>query len=285
MVWAAPPALATCHQFTVSGSPNPVNEGQTVTVTVTRDGNVGPSNIDVSTIDETAKAGDDYTKLSKTVSFSTDLSQTASVPIASHNTPEGERTFRVHLSNPGGCTINTAYEVGSDVRVSIRANGITTTTTSTTAGSSTTARPSTTTTSAQSPTTAAPSTARSPTTAATTAPPKSGTTTPSSATTGATTGPVTPGGTTTAPSSSPGPQSSTPDTGQPSDGQNPSSTESTVAGEPDAGVAAAPTSSGDKGNDKLPAGVVAVGLLGVAFVSSTAMSTYLKSRGGPARLD
>ena len=45
-------------------------------------------------------------------------------------------------------------------------------------------------------------------------------------------------------------------------------------------VAAAPSlPSRNEGNDKLPAGAVAVGLLGVAFVSSVTMSTFLRSRG------
>src|SRR5207248_8404377 len=138
MVWNAPSALAQCQHFSVSADPQFANEGQTVTVTVSRDGAIGPSNVDVSTVDESAKAGDDYTKLSKTVSFSTDTSQTFPVPIATHSTPEGDRTFRLHLSNPGGCTVNTAYQLDGDVRVFIHANGVAPPTTTTTAAPTTT---------------------------------------------------------------------------------------------------------------------------------------------------
>src|SRR4051812_14473237 len=43
LVVQAPDALASCHAFTVSASPSTVAEGGTVTVTVTRDGNVRES--------------------------------------------------------------------------------------------------------------------------------------------------------------------------------------------------------------------------------------------------
>src|SRR5207248_3087038 len=158
MVWNAPSALAQCQHFSVSADPQFANEGQTVTVTVSRDGAIGPSNVDVSTIDESAKAGADYTKLSKTVSFSTDTSQSFPVPIATHSTPEGDRTFRLHLSNPGGCTVNTDYQLDGDVRVFIHGNGVTTTTT---AAPTTTTRPPTTTISTTRPSTTAATTATS----------------------------------------------------------------------------------------------------------------------------
>ncbi|MGH2758142.1 MAG: hypothetical protein ACRDKJ_01105, partial [Actinomycetota bacterium] len=57
------PAQAACHAFTVSASPTSPAEGGRVTVTVSRDGAVNPSSVRVSTIDETARAPSDYTRL------------------------------------------------------------------------------------------------------------------------------------------------------------------------------------------------------------------------------
>jgi hypothetical protein len=120
----AAPAVAACHHFTVSASPNPVAEGSALTVTVSRDANVAPSHVDVSTIDETAKAGQDFQPLSRTVSFTNDIKQSFPVSIISHATSEPARTFRLHLSNPGGCAVNPNFVLDPDVRVTIGANGV-----------------------------------------------------------------------------------------------------------------------------------------------------------------
>ena len=58
-VLTAVPAAAACHHFSLAANPATVTEGATVTVTVSRDGNVGPSHADVSTGDARAKAGRD----------------------------------------------------------------------------------------------------------------------------------------------------------------------------------------------------------------------------------
>src|SRR5437016_10728438 len=67
------PALAACHHFTVTAIPTSVAEGAKVVVTVSRDGNVAPSKIDLSTVDETAKAGTDYVGIHQTVSFTSEV--------------------------------------------------------------------------------------------------------------------------------------------------------------------------------------------------------------------
>jgi hypothetical protein len=125
IVWAAAPAAASCHHFTVSASPNPVAEGRTLTVTVSRDANLAPSHVNVSTVDETAKAGQDYTPLNRTVSFTNDVRQSFPVSVLSHATSEPARTFRLHLSNPGGCAINPNFVLDPDVRVTIEGHGAT----------------------------------------------------------------------------------------------------------------------------------------------------------------
>ena len=159
---AAPPALAACHAFTVKVDPTQPTEGGTISVTVSRDGAVNPSQIDVATVDGTAKAGQDYTALKRTVSFTTELSQTFFVPITDDTTVESNETFRVHLSNPGGCQINTRYSIGPDASVTILDDDTAATTTPT-SSTTTTLRPRTTTSTAS-------------TTTSTTAPPPTSTT-------------------------------------------------------------------------------------------------------------
>ena len=119
----APPALAACHAFTVTAKPSSVTEGAAVTVTVSRDAAVAPSNVDVETIDETAQAGLDYRGVARrTVSFSNDTAQSFDVPTVDNTEPEQAETFRLHLSNPGGCAVNPNYVVGPDVTVTILDN-------------------------------------------------------------------------------------------------------------------------------------------------------------------
>ena len=135
--FAAPAANAACHAFTVKADPAQPTEGGTMTVTVSRDGAVNPSQVDVETVDGTAKAGEDYTALKKTVSFTTDLSQTFPVPTTDDKTVEGNETFKVHLSNPAGCQINTNYSVGPDATVTIIDNDSAAPTTASTAAPTT----------------------------------------------------------------------------------------------------------------------------------------------------
>jgi hypothetical protein len=118
-------ALAACHQFNVSVNPSSVTEGGKVAVTVTRDGGFAASNIDVSTVDETAKAGKDYTAVHQTIQFAnntSDLSRSFQVATINNSIHETTETFRVHLSNPGGCAINPNFDVGPDARVTIKDN-------------------------------------------------------------------------------------------------------------------------------------------------------------------
>ena len=167
------PALAACHHFSVNASPDSVTEGGSVGVTVSRDGSVGPSNIDVSTVDQTAKAGQDYTALRRTVNFTSETSQAFQVKTTDDNQPGGAKTFRLHLSNPGGCAVNPNFVVDPDVTVTINDNG--------SAATVTTAGATTTTASVPSSTARAPSTARTTAIASTTtAAPTSATVAPSS---------------------------------------------------------------------------------------------------------
>lgn len=123
-VWEGPVVLAACHHFSVAASPNPVSEGAALTVTVSRDGAVASSSVQISTVDETAKANQDYMPLSRTVSFTNETQQTFMVSILDDNqSNEPTQTFRLHLSNPGGCAVNPNYVVDPDVRVTITEDG------------------------------------------------------------------------------------------------------------------------------------------------------------------
>jgi hypothetical protein len=131
VVVGTPIAFAACHHFTVTASPATVAEGAKVTVTVTRDAAVRDSRIDVSTVDETAKAGTDYQAMHRTVSF-TGSSTAQSFPLQTlddHRTGEGNETFRLHLSNPAGCNAPVQpFVVDPDARVTIQDEAATATT-------------------------------------------------------------------------------------------------------------------------------------------------------------
>ncbi|MGH2759094.1 MAG: Calx-beta domain-containing protein [Actinomycetota bacterium] len=91
-------------------------------MTVSRDAAVNPSDIHVSTIDESAKAPADYTKLDEQVELTSETSKTLSITIVNDTAAEGAETFRVHLSDPGGCAVNPNYQVAPDARVTIQAS-------------------------------------------------------------------------------------------------------------------------------------------------------------------
>lgn len=129
------PAVAACHAFTVTATPDRIGEGGTVTVKVMRDAAVNPSQIDVSTVDESAQAGADYQELHRTVSFTNETQQTFSILIANDGTAEATETFRVELSNPSGCAVNSNFSVGPPARVTIDDDDQPATTTPSTAGS------------------------------------------------------------------------------------------------------------------------------------------------------
>lgn len=132
-------AVAACHAFEVTVEPASVAEGTVVQVTVSRDGAVGASQIDVETVDGTARGGADYTAVSRrTISFTNETSQTFPVQTTDDSEREPAESFRVHLSNPGGCTVNPNFSVGPDATVTIAANDDAAAPSTTRAGSATT---------------------------------------------------------------------------------------------------------------------------------------------------
>jgi hypothetical protein len=116
---SAPDATAACHAFTVSVTPKSVKEGGTVTVIVGRDAAVGPSDVHVRTVDGTAKAGSDYTELHQQVEFTSETMKTYPVPTKQDTAQEPNETFKLKLSDPGGCAPNPNYTLGPDATVTI----------------------------------------------------------------------------------------------------------------------------------------------------------------------
>lgn len=114
------PALAACHSFTVQVEPPALREGDRVTVTVRRDAAIAPSQIDVSTADATATAGEDYEGVDRTVAFTDETQLTFEISTTDDDVDEPAETFRVRLSNPRGCSVNPSFVVGPPARVTLR---------------------------------------------------------------------------------------------------------------------------------------------------------------------
>jgi cobalamin biosynthesis Mg chelatase CobN len=115
----AVPGYAACHSFTVGVSPASVNEGGSTTATVSRDGNVNPSSIQVDTVDESAVAGRDYVAFHQRLSFTTETSMTFQVTTIHNPSHEGSQTFRIQLSSGMGCTVNPNFVYGTPARVTV----------------------------------------------------------------------------------------------------------------------------------------------------------------------
>jgi len=116
---ATVPGFAACHSFTITISPGSVNEGGTTTATVSRDGNVNPSSVQVDSVDESALAGRDYVGIHQRLSFTTETSQTFTVTTLHNPAHEGSQSFRVELSAGMGCNVNPHFAYGSPARVTI----------------------------------------------------------------------------------------------------------------------------------------------------------------------
>lgn len=72
--------------------------------------------VDYATIDDTAKAGSDYSSTSGTLTFSPGVtSQTVTVQVNGDTTVESNKTFFVNLTNPSNATIADAQGVGTIV--------------------------------------------------------------------------------------------------------------------------------------------------------------------------
>lgn len=122
LVASAGPAVGACHSFSVKATPARVNEGTKVKVTVSRDNASDPSSIEVETVDDTAAAGQDYTKIQRTIAFTNETEQSFDIATTNDTANEGDETFKIHLSNPSGCKSNPSFVVGDDADVIIAAS-------------------------------------------------------------------------------------------------------------------------------------------------------------------
>jgi hypothetical protein len=115
-------AARACHSYTVSVSADTVAEGSAVTVTVRRDVGVTASQVHVQTVDGTAVGGRDYEPIDRVIAFGAESIQRFDIAIVDDAETEPAETFGLHLSDPGGCALNTNYVLGPDARVTILAN-------------------------------------------------------------------------------------------------------------------------------------------------------------------
>ena len=74
----------------------------------------GPATVDYATADGTAKAGEDYTESSGTLTFAAgETEKTVAVPVLDDAKDEGEETFTLTLSNPSGALIGDGEATGT----------------------------------------------------------------------------------------------------------------------------------------------------------------------------
>lgn len=118
-------AAAACHAFTISASPASVDEGAATTITVERDGVVGPSSVRVRSVDGTAKAGADYAAVAeRTIDFTDGTTRSFTVPTVNDTAAEGAEMFRVELvpGSGGGCAASSNFTYGPPATVTIKAS-------------------------------------------------------------------------------------------------------------------------------------------------------------------
>ncbi len=123
MVFGAGEAHAACHAFMSSPNPSSVDEGAKVTVTVSRDAALADSSVRISTVNGSAVGGSDFTSLNQMVNFTgNQTSKNVSVQTTNDAAMEGAETFKLHLSDAGGCAPNQNYSLGADKTVTIKSS-------------------------------------------------------------------------------------------------------------------------------------------------------------------
>lgn len=124
-------AVASCHAVSLSAQNNPVDEGEIVTIRVQRDGIAGTTSFRIKTVNGSATAGQDYPSFNEKLTWTTASGTQAKnyeLRIADDSAKEGEETFRVELSEPGGtenCTPLTFQNNNMTVRIKASDQGAT----------------------------------------------------------------------------------------------------------------------------------------------------------------
>lgn len=123
LVWLAPAASAACHRFTLDASPASVSEGDTATVTVTRDASAADSSVRVAASGQSADPDSDFSALDEQVSFTgSEVEKSVTIDIIADDEAESSETFTVGLSDPDGCSVNPNFSLADDVTVTIAAD-------------------------------------------------------------------------------------------------------------------------------------------------------------------
>lgn len=123
LIATAPAASAACHRFDLELSQTTADEGDSITVTVRRDGALADSGVRVTASGGLARSGADYSPLDQQVNFTGDSTErTFQITIASDSASEAAETFNVSLSQPSGCAVNPNFQLASPVTVRINAS-------------------------------------------------------------------------------------------------------------------------------------------------------------------
>lgn len=129
LAWLIPTQSALgCHIFAFQSATYSVAENSPkVTVVVTRDGGGATSSVRVTTADESAEGGKDYTESTQDVSFSeTETNKSIEIQIKDDSAYEGAETFKVRLSTTGGAPcathVDQPYVYGNAATVTIQDN-------------------------------------------------------------------------------------------------------------------------------------------------------------------
>jgi hypothetical protein len=124
-ILGATPAQAACHSFFFGDDPEKtvqvnVQEGDAVEVTVSRDAAVRPSSVRVQSVDGTAKAGAEYTKVDTRIEFEGESTQeTVTVVTKDDGKDEPSKSLSLKLSEGQGCEVNTNFTYGPNAKVTI----------------------------------------------------------------------------------------------------------------------------------------------------------------------
>jgi Calx-beta domain-containing protein len=123
LVLGMPGASAACHRFSTEVRPETPPEGGTVAVVVRRDNGLADSHVRVTTVDGSASGGSDFTPLDQHANFTgSQTEMSLQIQITDDPQSEGPETFTVHLSEPGGCSVNPNFSLGPDRTVTIAAS-------------------------------------------------------------------------------------------------------------------------------------------------------------------
>jgi hypothetical protein len=108
---AAPPAISVSDATVAEGDAGTINAA--FTITLSRSSSLTVT-VDCATADGSATAGEDYTAVSQTLSFSPgETSKTVTVSVTGDTTDEADETFHLNLANAANAAISDAQGIGT----------------------------------------------------------------------------------------------------------------------------------------------------------------------------